>query len=111
MVKANKVSNVAGEAKSVSNPINETKMLELIHKMVPSSKEKSPTLKDGVLFLLDELNRTQIALKEAQKAIPVGGAVGGSAEILAGIGRLEASLKNVKEQFSTMRQYGVGTKA
>ena len=100
----------AGEVKTATPPINEVKVLGLIHAMIPESRAKADTLQNGVTFVLGEYNRVKIALSEALKNAPTAGSGGSNAEVLAGIKRLEDSLNNVKMQFSTMRQYGMGTK-
>lgn len=92
---------------AVERPINQAKVLELIHKSVPGS-EKAQTLQDGVTFMLSELNRLNIKITDLEKN--PGSAKPGSDKdpVLAAVLRVEQSIKQLKDQQSTMRQYGVG---
>lgn len=92
-----------GEAK----PIDEAKVLSLIKQMVPATS-KATTLQDGVTHLLSEFDKLR---RQAAEVKTPAGDVGSAAQILEGIGRLEKSLQQLKEQFSIMRQYGVGAAA
>lgn len=80
----------------------EKKLITLVKGMVPQTANKE-TLEDVVLALVEVVNKQAVALQEKPQA-----AAGGSEEIMAGIKRIEDSLKQVKEQFATMRQYGIG---
>lgn len=92
----------AGEVRSI---VNEGKVLKLIHQMVPESRERGVNLQEAIMYLLAEVDRLRRQLKEAPEK-----GTGDMGAVLAGIKRLETSLQNVKEQFSTMRQYGIGMK-
>ena len=94
----------AGEATQAGQPINEAKTLQLIHMMNPEAKQKATTLRDGVTFLLAENDR----LKRQVAAVPAAGDGGSNAAILAEVGKVLAEIRQLKEQFSVMRQYGVG---
>ena len=107
----------AGEAKSATaatppgatgQPINEAKVLKLMQMMFPGA-QKAASLQDAVTLLLAEYDRLKRANADLEKAVP-GPKINGDApsgEVLAGIQRIEASLKQFKEQLSTMRQYGI----
>lgn len=101
----------AGEAgpETALPPINEAKTLQLIYMMCPQSREKATNLKDGVAWLLAEVDRQKRQITDLEKVVP-GPSIqgGGNGEVLAVCQRIETSLKQFKEQLSTMRQYGVG---
>lgn len=108
----------AGEVKSApaavptppgaGQPINEAKVLKLVQMMFPGA-QKAASLQDAVTALLAEYDRLKRANADLEKAVP-GPSIKGEAasgDVLAGIQRIEASLKQFKEQLSTMRQYGI----
>lgn len=101
----------AGEAgpETALPPINEAKTLQLIHMMCPQSREKATNLKDGVAWLLAEVDRQKRQIADLEKAVP-GPSIqgGGDASLHKKMDDLMASFKQLKEQFSVMRQYGVG---
>lgn len=86
-------------------PQKQFKVLDLIHKMAPGLIKPNASLQDAVMQLLadnDKLRR--------QAAVAPAPGKENQGEVLAGIKRIEASLQNVKDQFSTMRQYGIGAR-
>lgn len=85
------------------------KLIALVHGLMPELKSKE-TVKDVVLGFIELVNKKNIALDEALKARPAGGAAG-SDDVLAGLKRVEDSLRQLKDQFATMRQYGIGMPA
>lgn len=100
----------AGEAGSpaapvAAKPIDEAKALKLIKGMNPEIQ--GDTLQNVLVNLLTEHDRAKRKLAEVP-VVKEGQPVSDSSAILAGIKRIEESLNNVKMQFSTMRQYGVG---
>lgn len=100
----------AGEAvppAATAKPIDEVKALKLIKGMFP--EVQGDTLQNALVNLMTEHDRAKRKLAEVP-AVQEGQPVSDSAAILAGIKRIEESLNNVKMQFSTMRQYGVGMK-
>lgn len=111
MAAAKQGSKKAGEAAQTAEPapINQERVLGLIHRMFPDSREKAKTLQDGVTWLLAENDRMrrQVAELEKNQAGPnIQGA--GSDALMAEIKAMRADFKQLKEQFSVMRQYGVG---
>lgn len=101
-----KKKQIAGEA-VVVQPINEEKVTNLILKMVP--EVKGDNLQNVIVNLLTEYDRLKRNTTEvkAQPEKPMNK----ESEILEAIKRLEGSLQQVKEQFSIMRQYGIGAVA
>ena len=94
------------EATTVSaKPIDEAKALKLVMGMCPEIK--ADTLQNALVNLLTEYDRAKRKLAEVPTQ-EVNKSLSNETEILAGIKRIEESLNNVKMQFSTMRQYGVG---
>ena len=97
--KTKKLKAAAPTEYTGARPIDETKVLKLIHGMVPDSR-KAANLQDAVMFLLAEVDRMSRAA-----AAP---AAGKDSEVLEWVKKTYASLDNVKQQISVMRQYGIG---
>ena len=97
----------AGEASNTpaAKPIDEAKVLQLIHRMAPQLKDKCPTLQDGVTVILAENDRLKRQVAELEKQGGGSATPGnGLGNIEAGIKRLEDSLKLVKENLSYVLQ-------
>lgn len=84
----------------------EKKLIQLVQNMVPEVKAKE-TIEDIMLGLVEVVNKRNIALDEALKAQPKG-SVPGDEQTVKLLLEIKGSLQNLKEQFSTMRQYGIG---
>lgn len=96
----------AGEVQT-GKPIDEAKALALVKRMTPGAVQ-AQTLQEGLTLVLAENDKLRRKVDAAPKA---GEGQAPGSEILAGIKRLEESLKQLKEQLSIMRQYGVGAGA
>jgi hypothetical protein len=101
-------AQVAGEGAveaAVIAPINEAKVKELILRMAPEVKGEN--LQNVIVNLLTEYDRLKRSANETKTETTIQS----DTQVLEGIKRIEASLSQVKEQFSIMRQYGVGAVA
>src|SRR3990167_6772233 len=78
----------------------EAKLLSWIRSQVPDAA-KCPNVQEACIYLANELRKARSTQQKTE---------GGDSpsEVLAGVRRIEASLQNLKEQFSTMRQFRVG---